>query len=458
MKALHPSDPTATVDGIPDESAIPSIHMGFQTTQTIYAPTGATGSWGVNLGVIPHPIVFSSFHAYDSTNAHVYRGTHANPQLEGASHLAKMGSWCKLAQRWRLAYMSVSVYQDAAALTNQGTAVACQYPVKPTLSGYDQGVYVGGATSGAYYAEPRLISNSTTWRSGDMPDFEVAQAMPNSYFGNSRDGVYMPLKLTRTCQRWRSEADCFVNGGMLGCTDDGNLSDGLLGPEGGGQAAQSGYRLPVYGSLLPEAAWPFWGASGDAGYLPPASRTDHTDPTRSVGFLGYRTSELCNDGIGAVCLKNLDVTTRLSIFYRVGFEIQVQPGTALSPLQKLSPPHDELALAAYFAIAREMKDAYPVDHNDLGKIWDVISMVGKSVLPGLAPYLGAFGPAAGAALAIGDRIRKGLETGRNPPSLADRMLASDALHLIQSAPMARKTAKTATAIAFSKDRKAPQRR
>lgn len=451
MKALHPSDPTATVDGIPDESAIPSIHMGFQTTQTIYAPTGSTGSWGINLGVLPHPVVFSSFHSYDATNTHVYRGTHANPQLDGVNHIGKMSSWKKLAQRWRLAYMSVSVYQDAAALTNQGTVVACQYPVKPTLNSFDQGAYMEAAAGGVLEAcPPRLLTNAMSWRVGDMPDFEVAQAMPNAYFGNSRDGLYMPMKLTRTCQRWRSEADCFANGGLLGCTDDGNVNVGLLGVDGG-DSGMPRYVPPDFTDLIQMDGWPFWGTAGDAGYLAPATKVPFAGPPAGyAGYLSARTSEFCNDTIGSICLKNLDITTRLSIVYRVGFEIQVQPGSTLSPLQKLSPPHDELALAAYFAIAREMKDAYPVDHNDLGKIWDVISMVGKSVLPTLAPYLGPLGPVAGAALAIGDRIRRGLETGRNPPSMADRAIASTALHAIQSAPKARQTAKTAKATAFVK--------
>jgi hypothetical protein len=427
MKALHPSDPTATVDGIPDESAVPSLHLGYQTTQTIYAPADAVSTWGCDMSLLPHPIAFSSFKAYDSLGTHTYYGTHVNTQLDGVSHRAKMNAFLQTAQRWRLAYMSATVYQDAAALTNQGTVAACQYAACPMIGSIDQGALDGSPPYGN--SVPRIFRLATSWRSGDTPNFEKAQNMPNAYFGNSRDGVYMPLKLTRTCQRWRSEADCYVNGGLMGCTQD--TTGGVLGISqasfGGGESISGMLSLPDYVSAFgqPLSSWPFWGGDGLLSPINTAS------PTEGV-VLGstYATSELCNDTIGAICFKNLDVTTRLSIVYRVGYEVQVQPGTMLTPLQKLSPPNDDQAISSYFAIARELKDAHPADFNDLGKIWDVISSVGRSVLPTLSPFMGPVGPAAGVALALGDRIRRGLETGRNQPSLADRDAAREALQSV----------------------------
>jgi hypothetical protein len=319
--------------------------------------------------------------------------------------------------------MSATVYQDAAALTNQGSVAACQYVAEPTIASLDQGVEGGPGLEPPNPAIPECIRLVMSWRRQDQPSFETAQNMPNAYFGNSRDGVYMPLKLTRTCQKWRSEANCFINGGIVGVTEDGNVSSGVQTTGGGGYACLPQTYPPIVADTIPDAGWPFWGGDG---WIEPLMTVDYGESGKAC-YPPHITAEMCNDVLGSICFKNLDITTRLSIVYRVGFEVQVQPGTSLTPLQKLSPRHDETALHSYFAIAREMKDAHPADFNDLGKIWDVISSVGKTVLPMVSPFMGPMAPLAGVGLAMGDRIKRGLETGRNPPSLADREIAARAL-------------------------------
>jgi hypothetical protein len=71
--------------------------------------------------------------------------------------------------------------------------------------------------------------------------------------------------------------------------------------------------------------------------------------------------------------------------------------------------YDCRALDTYFAIARELKDAYPADYNDLGKIWDIISRVGKKVLPVLkvmpGPIAQGIATTAGGAIGLGDAVR-----------------------------------------------------
>jgi hypothetical protein len=59
-----------------------------------------------------------------------------------------------------------------------------------------------------------------------------------------------------------------------------------------------------------------------------------------------------------------------------------------------------MALDAYYAISRELKDAYPADYNDLGKIWDVIKKAAVNTLPLLrhVPYVGPFAEVAERAL------------------------------------------------------------
>lgn len=432
IKALHPSDPATSVQGIPDQSSFPSVFMNYQTAQNVYAPGGTTDTWGVDMALLPHPIAFSAFKCFDSTGALKYYGNHSNTQIGAPTDtmFTKMTNWLGTAQRWRIAYASVTIYQDASALTNQGTVAACQYPVSARLFSYCNGPWSPGVMD-AHFTTPEYYALGTSFNPGDKPDFEVAQNMPSSYLGNSRDGIYMPLKLTSTCQKWRSEADCYVN---LGMQANPMMVHGMT-------------RVgPPYAPGFDEAPdrWPYWApVAGDIGMaIPEMNDVTLTDAYPSVpagtGITGHVitryptndmtiTSEFCNDVLGSICFRNLDKTTRLSCFYRFGFELQVQPGTLLTPQQHLSPVSDEQALAAYFRISREMKDAYPEDHNSLGKIWDVISRIGKTVLPILAPMIGIPPGSVTSGISLMSRAIRGIESGRNPPAPGDVAIAQKAI-------------------------------
>lgn len=61
------------------------------------------------------------------------------------------------------------------------------------------------------------------------------------------------------------------------------------------------------------------------------------------------------------------------------------PGTTLASFQRTSPVYDAMALAAYFSISRELKDAYPAEYNDLGKILGTIANVAKGVIGTIFP-------------------------------------------------------------------------
>jgi hypothetical protein len=108
-----------------------------------------------------------------------------------------------------------------------------------------------------------------------------------------------------------------------------------------------------------------------------------------------------------ICARNLAVTTSFSFFVRCGIEMQVTPSSVLSPQLQLSPPYDAVALNSYFQIARELKDGYPSEYNDLGKMWDSISKVARRILPVVSLIPGAkiaSGIASGVVDA-GDAIR-----------------------------------------------------
>jgi hypothetical protein len=289
--------------------------------------------------------------------------------MDGISHLDKYKNWVKQAERWRLAYMSVSIYQDGADLANQGTVVVCQPPVGATHRA--NLVTFGGPPAIGYY-----LPDTVQYSADDVPNFDVSQGMPNAYFNRSKDGAYVPLKLTETCQDWLSECN--------------EVSVG------------SPVTNPIWNPL-----------TGNYGPIPAAPYTGWPHLVRGAWMTGTQlsgdvTSDMGNGTWAHISAKNLAVSTNYAFFFRCGWELQVRPGSVLAPQMKLSPAYDAVALDTYFAISREFKDAYPVCYNDLGEIWDVISKAAKTVLPYIrmaGPLANAMGGAAQGIVAGGDIIR-----------------------------------------------------
>lgn len=361
--------------GVPDESAVPSAHLNYQSVFTLQPQAAATGTWSFKLALLPHPVNLLWYSTTDTVGTAV--GNSMNTQLPGTTHIDKMASFLGVARRWRLTYMSATIYQDGADLTNQGTLVATQAPLMPAMyniAGNDLFNHEGGAGG---HAEAYLTI--------DRPDFTNMQSFPNAYFNRSREGCYIPLKLTRTHQNWRG-IESLV--GELAHTADDILATGNAIIPLPGTAAFSVFPHTNIAGPMEIAA------GGTAG-----------------AFTCQVTSPLCNDVSGYVAAQNLAVTTRFSVYVRMGLEIQVMPGSLYTTHLKLSPQYDPVALESYFRIARELKDAYPADFNDLGKIWDVISGAAKAV----APFLSAI-PVVGPALSVGvpiaasvgDRIREAI--------------------------------------------------
>jgi len=201
-KALHPSDPVSECSGIPDESAVPSAHMNFMSTFQFKAPTGSVDTWGFDLDVIPHPVAMGALNSFDASLAHVAAGSLLNTQLTGVNHPAKYATFKGYAQRWRMTYCGVTVYQDGAALTNQGTLQACQRPVQPRYYFGTAGAFPGGALTDGYMQRKIMM-----YQAGDQTSFETVANMPNAYVGRSAEGCYLPLIVTETCQKWHGEHD-----------------------------------------------------------------------------------------------------------------------------------------------------------------------------------------------------------------------------------------------------------
>lgn len=371
--------------------------MNFMSTFQFTAPASAADTWGFDLDVLPHPIGFGSVHTYDASVAHSELFNLNNTQLTGATHADKYNTWIGYAQRWRPTYMGVTVYQDGAALTNQGTLQACQRPVHEVKLQGTAGAFTAGALTGGYANNPMVM-----YQAADRTSFETVSNMPNAYVGRSADGCYMPLIMTNTCQKWHGQHDQVQHVKVAA-------------------SSTTGYPYPTSDSVN---VWPFYDL-----------HTVYQNGSGASGVIaGQFTSKVGSDIWGLICARNLDITTSFTVVIRCGFEIQCQPGTLLSPQLHISPAYDPQALASYFAIRREMKDAFPADFNDWAKIWGVIKRVADVVLPGVS-MMGPIGSVIGAAGrgavsvvdAITNAVSKGqnLEKGRNPMPLAQKERTQD---------------------------------
>jgi hypothetical protein len=373
VKALHPSDPLTQVRGIPDMSAATSLCNNYQVTFTLSPQVGATGTWSFDATLLPHPINFMAIQSLDSIGSMNYEVL--NTQIPGADHFAKAQWLATEAQQWRLAYAGVTICQDGPDLANQGSLVVAQCPVLPFR--------FGGSATATQTMSLQSILPVEVYTAEDLPSYTASQAMPSAYFDLSKKGAYVPLKLTKTCQVWRSQTD------MVGTGLASQITNGV-------------YSFPS----APAYAWPHWGLEASQCSIPPMLKSQTT--TTGTGapkidmltFANYFTSPMLNEVFAHISARNLAVTTSFSMFFRFGIEYRVHPTSVLSPQLELAPRYDERALRSYFAISRELKDAYEASYNDLGKLWSVISGAARDVLP----VFSKFGPVGQAVGTIGSGV------------------------------------------------------
>lgn len=375
IKALHPSDPLTEVRGIPDHSSVPTVCLNYQSTFTMTIAAGQTGPWDFDMTMLPHPYYFAFWEgvkAYNPESARTGEGNFWNTQLVSTSGeptgLQLITAWELLAMRWRLAYSGVTVYQDGPDLANQGTIVVAQAPLIPKLFHYSPLVSNAGWVG--------TIPIAYFDKSVQGPNFARSQTMPNAMMGRSREGAYVPLKLTETSQDWFSPQN-----------DIGLLS--ALNPQTGSVSC----ALPS--TLVPSFPFPV---------IVPTHETSQSSSGGSA-VLGTAVCSLMGSNCAHISARNLSDQTSYTFYFRFGIEVQLTANSNMTPQLKLSPPYDRQALDTYFMLSRELKDAYPADYNDLGRMWDVISGAARTLAPMLNTIFPGLGTAAGGVASVGDAIR-----------------------------------------------------
>lgn len=245
----------------------------------------------------------------------------------------------------RLIALGVSAYQDGPALSDQGTLTATQYPVAPRR------VNATSTTLGA--CSHRVIYHQT----GDIASYVASQHMPNAYFGPSKLGCYLPLRLSKDSEEYRTDATASQ------ITSISDADRFTLGTTAGTS------QLPY-----------------------PAAEAAYMSSGYVTGDLVYKA---LNGNWGSICARNLSPATSFAFYFRITIECRVLPNSPLAPQQSVSPAYDPAAIANYYRISRELKDAYPVDYNDLGKLWEVIKGAVRTISGGLSFVPGPIGQIAG---------------------------------------------------------------
>lgn len=351
-----------------------------------------TGTWGFDLTVMPNLLVPLYYVKVDSVGAATETGNYMNlsftpPGVPAPTYPELFNQWSALGvEAHRLIAMSVTAYQDGPALANQGTVTAAQWPVARS-KWYHNSANIYENTPYQHHISSSRIASYTD---NDFARYERSQHLPNAYFSESKEGCYLPLRLTRTCQHWTTEADLeFIGDPIVGGTN-GNMRLGTVN----GQPDRHAAPFPA---------------------LSAARSNDVILDTNFGGLWGDRVFAPLNDTWGGISCRNLSYQTSYAFYIRQVVECRVTPTSLLAPQVQMSPPYDPTAIAAYFRINRELKDAYPADFNDLGKIWDVIKGAAKVALPALGMMpgpLGLIGKAGSAILGGIEGISSAANAGR----------------------------------------------
>jgi hypothetical protein len=277
---------------------------------------------------------------------------------------------------------------------DEGTVAACQYPMLPR-----QCTLVGGTTPSV----PTVFNASGRvqyWGGTDVPVYSNIMKMPNAFVGEARQGCYMPLRLDTNHQNWHDENDV--------C-----------------------YSAASYNQTLTQSAL--------SGVFPYFDCTPAYIAANSSTLSGDQHLQAATQTAGVISLRGLNAQAKITLMIRSGFECQAAPDSVYAPFLRMSCPADEVAYSAYYAVSRQLKDAYPVEYNDFGKLWDVIKGVARTIDPflGLVPggnIVRGVGRAVGRAVDAYRSPDEPLKGPQDPPSQAELERAQERAHQVMRVP------------------------
>jgi hypothetical protein len=240
---------------------------------------------------------------------------------------------------YRITAASITCELIAPALSDQGTITAAQYTlpprtVNPSFLDKGQNPNVEETFCDNYiYPEPAAPS--------------AALLGTSAYTAKAREGVYMPLKLSSF--KWKDMNDpVILHSASLSALSSNNI----------GIAPATPLTFPY-----------FEDRSGRSLFGLPA----HPKLTSDIFAIAHF------EGMAA----NVSIRVRV----RQVVEINAPPGTTYAPLLEVALPPDKVALEMYQEISARMADGYPASYNDLGILKNIVTKIGKTLLPHVEPAL-----------------------------------------------------------------------
>lgn len=399
-RALHPAGEHKS-PGLPDQSSAAVLRPDYRLQATIEPPAGST-TWdcyiwtppgdvnAVYWATGPAPCDFSAATAPPGATVGVLRlqdsfippfsctaveNLSAGPIPAEIRTITVGTSIPKVdAYAFRHQFKSLTVHQIASAVADQGQVYAAQFA--PLIR------YQGRAVTQGTYASftPPLLSG---WHTTTLPSNEAQMTAmaPQMYMDASREGVYLPLRLSGPSQPFARTQ----NFGDVLTYDD--ISYHISQPIA--MYDQIGATMtPTSADLNGSIPWIFQNVSFN-GSTPPFLET----PTPILMF----DTGFDNTNIGVAIFRGLSgsaggLGASLQVKVVAGLEIMPNPTASNRIFAEVAAPYEPRALEAYYSLCLELKDAYPASYNSLGDILDTIGSVASKIWGVFEPAVQAVAP------------------------------------------------------------------
>jgi hypothetical protein len=373
MKALHPSDASHGMSGIPTKDARPTVPLNFMVTQNIAAPT-TTVPWSADVLLNPSPLYFGKV---ITSAAGGFYGTNTvyNSQLGITNfsefgttarnwHINAMNMWFNNVTKFRLCYASVTATLSASSTSNEGVVTAAQYPY--SFREVNNTSFNLTTPAQSFVRSTRLIPVGLRPASG-------LQAMVGSTTWEAREGAYSILRLSEESFNWQTPGNTRYVGAV---PNTYQISQCGLVPTSAvtdltGAAAASAIDVP----FGPQGIWGNNTVSG-------------TGATTVLSTNNSETVLPSQDFFSHLKFSGLDASATIQLTFRIGYEAVVPPESIYVGQVTPALAPDETALNAYFNAARFLQSAYPASYNIFGALagfaaraMPVLKDIGMKVLP-----------------------------------------------------------------------------
>jgi hypothetical protein len=393
LRALHPAS-EKRCPGLPDQSATPVFRPDYRMNTTISPPPLAE-SWDCFIWTPPGDVnaVFwaTGPAGTDFTTEFAPPGCQlGSVQLQADDMSIVSVLWndvlnttrstAALTQTpqtrpagFRHMFKSITITQIAAAVADQGQVYAAQFApnmkhiggyVGPLGRGYDTGIVVPGSSPSVNYCYYGALNTTVL----PAAEGDLTAMAPDFYMGASRDGVYLPLRLSGPSQPFARAVPSMTSYVYPG---DNTItgSDISVWPIGA-YIRPTANQLLIGGSTIP---WVF------------NDPMCQVDANAVLGGGVLLDSGYDNINIGVVIFRGLaganggGFGASLQLKTIVGHEVAPSPQASARVFTEPAAQYEARALEAYYALCLELKDAYPASYNSLESIWDAIKSVASNI-------------------------------------------------------------------------------